>query len=55
MNDSVKVMGIAGSTIICVVSLVLGEMNFAYGAASMIAAILGLPPIGRGLQKLFKS
>jgi len=54
MNDSVKVMGLAGSTIICVVALVLGEMNFAYGAASMFGALLGLPPIGRGLQKLFK-
>lgn len=55
MSDSVKVMGLAGSTIICVVSLVLGEMNFAYGAASMFGALLGLPPMGRGLQKLFKA
>jgi len=54
MSDSVKVMGLVGSTIIGVVALLLGEMNFAYGAVSLFAAILGLPVMGRGLQKLFK-
>jgi|GEM_PF-4046938 len=54
MSDSVKVMGLFGSMMICLAALYLGLMEFAYGAASMFGAILGLPVMGRGLQKLFK-
>ena len=54
MSDSVKVAGLFGSMMVCMAALYLGEVEFAYGSASMFGAILGLPVIGRTLQKIFR-
>lgn len=54
MNDGVKVAGIFGSALVCMVSLVLGEREFAYASGGMLAILLGLQPIGKGIQKLSK-
>ena len=54
MSEPVKVAGLCCSTVVCVISLVMGEMEFAYASGGIIPLILGLPPLGRGLQKLVK-
>jgi len=54
MSDAIKVTGICCSAVICVVSLMIGEMEFAYSAGGMFALLLGLPPIGSGIRKLVK-
>lgn len=54
MNDAVKVVGICCSTVICTISLVVGEMEFAYASGGIIPLILGLPVVGQGLRKLVK-
>jgi hypothetical protein len=54
MSDALKVTGICCSTVICGIALLLGEMEFAYASGGIIPLILGLPPLGRGLQKLCK-
>ncbi len=50
-----KVAGLIGSAGICIVSLALGEMNFAYSFGGIFAAILGFPIAGQGIRKLAKS
>ena len=54
MSDGIKVMGLGCSAVICGISLFIGEMEFAYSFGGIFALILGLPPIGKGLQKLVK-
>ena len=54
MSEALKVTGICCSTVICVISLALGEMEFAYASGGIIPLVLGLPPLGRGLQRIFK-
>ncbi len=55
MDPIVKVAGLVSSAGICMVSLILGEMNFAYSFGGIFAAILGLPIMGQGIRKLAKS
>ena len=54
MSDGIKIVGLCCSAIICVTSLLIGEMEFAYASGGIFAALLGLPPIGRGISKLVK-
>ena len=54
MDPIVKVAGLVSSAAICIVSLVLGEMNFAYSAGGIFAGILGLPIMAQGVRKLLK-
>ena len=55
MDPIVKVAGLVSAAGICMVSLILGEMDFAYTSGGIFAAILGLPIVGQGIRKLAKS
>lgn len=54
MSDAVKVAGVCCSAVICGVSLLIGEMEFAYASGGLFAMLLGLPVMGKGIQKLSK-
>jgi len=54
MNDSVKVTGICISGLCFCVSLALGEPVIAKTFFGIFCAILGLPFVGKGIQKLAK-
>ena len=54
MSEPVKVAGVCSSALVCVVSLLIGEMEFAYAFGGMFTMILGLPLFGKGVQKLAK-
>lgn len=54
MSDAVKVAGVCCSAVICGVSLLIGEMEFAYASGGIFAMLLGLQPIGKSISKLSK-
>ncbi len=55
MKPIVKVAGLCCSALICTVSLLIGEMEFAYTSGGIFAALLGFPIVGQGIRKLAKS
>lgn len=54
MSDAVKVAGLCCCALICTVSLLVGEVEFAISSGGLISLILGLPIVAKGIQKLSK-
>ena len=54
MSDAVKVTGLCCAAVVCVVSLLVGETEFAISSGGLIPLILGLPAVGQGLRKIVR-
>ena len=54
MSDTVKVAGLCISGLLSFAFAAIGEMQLCYSFAGVFGAILGLPIIARGIQKLSK-
>jgi hypothetical protein len=54
MSDAVKVAGICCSAVASISFALMGQMELCYSFAGVFGALLGLPIIAKGIQKLVK-
>jgi len=54
MSEAVKVAGICMSGVLCFAFAAIGEPIWAKTFGSVFGALIGLPVIGKGIQKLTK-